>query len=106
MEVEEVEPTTLLPLLATKGAPTMCESKTANAPPCDADAILQSMREPLLVLDDGLRVTAAIRSFYDTFKATPEQTLGRSLYELGNGQWNIPALRELLDGPLPGGPFA
>jgi PAS domain S-box-containing protein len=66
-----------------------------------ADAIMQSMREPLLVLDGELRVKVAIRSFYETFNVTPEQTLGRSVYELGNGQWNIPALRTLLDELLP-----
>jgi PAS domain-containing protein len=62
-----------------------------------AGDILKAMREPLLVLDGTLRVKVAIRAFYETFKVTPEQTLGRSLYELGNGQWSIPMLRKLLD---------
>ena len=62
-----------------------------------ADDILKAMREPLLVLDGAMRVKVAIRAFYETFKVLPEQTLGRSFYELGNGQWNIPALRTLLD---------
>jgi PAS domain S-box-containing protein len=68
-----------------------------------ADAIMQAMREPLLVLDGGFRVKVAVHSFCETFKVTPEQTLGRSLYELGNGQWDIPALRKLLNELLPGG---
>ena len=62
-----------------------------------AGDILKAMREPLLVLDGGLRVKAAIRAYYETFKVTTGQTLGSSFYELGNGQWNIPALRKLLD---------
>jgi PAS domain-containing protein len=62
-----------------------------------AGDILKAMREPLLVLDGGLRVKAATRTYYETFKVTPEQTLSSSFYELGNGQWNIPALRKLLD---------
>jgi PAS domain-containing protein len=62
-----------------------------------AGDILKAMREPLLVLDGGLRVKAATRAYYETFKVTPEQTLSSSFYELGNGQWNIPALRKLLD---------
>ena len=62
-----------------------------------ASSVTQTVRGALLVLDAGLRVKVATPLFYDTFQATPEQTLGRSLYELGNGQWNIPALRQLLD---------
>jgi PAS domain S-box-containing protein len=61
-----------------------------------SDDIVQTVREPLLVLDAGLRVKQASRSFYRTFKVTPQETYGRSLYELGDGQWNIPALRKLL----------
>ncbi len=66
-----------------------------------SDAIMQAMSEPLLVLDAGIRIRVATRSFYAMFKSTPEQTLGRSLYDLGNGQWNIPVLRKLLDELLP-----
>jgi PAS domain S-box-containing protein len=62
-----------------------------------ASAVMRTMREPLLVLDDTLCVRVAIPSFYETFKTTPEQTLGRPLHELGNRQWNIPSLRKLLD---------
>ncbi len=59
------------------------------------------MREPLLVLDKDLRVVAASRSFYETFQADPNDTQGRLLYTLGDGQWDIPALRTLLEKILP-----
>jgi PAS domain-containing protein len=58
-----------------------------------AEAIVDAIREPLLVLDPGLRVIAASRSFYRTFAVKPRKTEGRLLFELGDGQWNIPALR-------------
>jgi len=48
-----------------------------------------------------LRVVSASRSFYQRFHVAPEETVGRLLYELGNGQWDIPALRELLETVLP-----
>lgn len=66
-----------------------------------AEAIVNTVREPLLVMDSALRVTAANRSFYAGFKVTPEVTVGRVLWKLGNGQWNIPILRELLEEILP-----
>ena len=65
------------------------------------EAIVDTVREPLIVLDDALRVVAASRSFYRAFVTTPPETEGRSLYELGNGQWDIPALRELLTAVIP-----
>ena len=66
-----------------------------------AQAIVDTVREPLLVLDGELRVIAASRSFYLTFAARPEDTQGRLLHTLGNGQWDIPALRTLLSRILP-----
>ena len=54
------------------------------------------MREPLLVLDPDLRVTMANKSFYTVFQVAPEETLARLLYQLGNGQWNIVPLREII----------
>jgi PAS domain S-box-containing protein len=66
-----------------------------------ADAIVETVREPLLVLDADLHVKLADRAFYQTFKVPPEQTLGRLIYELGDGQWDIPALRKLLEELLP-----
>jgi hypothetical protein len=53
------------------------------------------------VLDKDLQVVSASRAFFRNFKVAPEQTVGRKLYDLGDGQWNIPALRELLEDILP-----
>jgi two-component sensor histidine kinase len=66
-----------------------------------AQAIVNTIHEPFLVLDSGFRVLSASRSFYETFKVDPEQTLGSMLYALGDGQWDIPALRLLLETILP-----
>ena len=66
-----------------------------------AHAIVDTVREPLVVLDQDLRVVAASRSFYLTFKANPDNTEGRLLYELGDGVWDIPKLRSLLTKILP-----
>ena len=66
-----------------------------------AQAIVNTLIEPFIVLDEGLRVLAASRSFYDTFQVPPSQTQGRLLYDLGDGQWNIPALRLLLETIIP-----
>ena len=66
-----------------------------------AEAIVDTVREPLVVLDRDLRVVAASRSFYRTFAAEPRSTQGRKLYELGDGQWNIPALRTVLEDVIP-----
>jgi len=66
-----------------------------------AHAIVDTVREPVLVLDKLLSVLAASRSFYSVFKVTPEDTQGRLLYELGDGQWDIPKLRVLLEKIIP-----
>jgi two-component sensor histidine kinase len=65
------------------------------------EAIVDTVREPLIVLDEELRVLVASRSFYRAFDATRQETEGRPLYELGNGQWNIPSLRKLLEDIIP-----
>jgi signal transduction histidine kinase len=62
-----------------------------------AEAIVEAVQESFLVLDSDLRVVTANRSFYTTFQVTPKATVGILIYELGNGQWNIPELRELLE---------
>ncbi|MCC8397687.1 hypothetical protein LJ656_34700 [Paraburkholderia sp. MMS20-SJTR3] len=67
-----------------------------------ADAIIDTMAEPLLVLESDLRVARANHAFYKTFQTAAYDTIGALLYMLGNGQWNIPALRELLEKLLPG----
>ena len=66
-----------------------------------AQAIIDTVREPVLVLDQDLRVITASRSFYRTFKVGPEDTEGRLLYQLGDGHWNIPKLRLLLEKIVP-----
>ncbi|HUR55866.1 MAG TPA: ATP-binding protein [Gemmataceae bacterium] len=62
-----------------------------------ADDIIATLREPFLVLDADLRVKTANRSFYDSFHVSKGETENRLVYDLGNGQWDIPALRKLLD---------
>ncbi len=66
-----------------------------------ADYIVNTVREPLLILNAQLRVKLANHSFYRTFKVTPEETDDCYVYDLGNGQWDIPALRHLLEEMLP-----
>lgn len=69
-----------------------------------AETIVETVREPLLVLDLDLRALTANRSFYETFQVMPSQTEHRSIFDLGNGQWNIPKLRSLLKEILAGNP--
>ena len=66
-----------------------------------SESIVDTVREPLIVVDGALRVVFASRSFYQRFRVAPEETVGFLLYELGNRQWDIPALRELLETVLP-----
>jgi two-component system, chemotaxis family, CheB/CheR fusion protein len=66
-----------------------------------AEAIVATVREPLLVLDASLRVVKANRSFYETFGVSPAETEKRLIYDLGDRQWNLPRLRELLERVLP-----
>ena len=60
-----------------------------------------TIREPFLILDSDLRVLGASPSFYKDFQAIKEQTESQFIYDLGNGQWNIPELRTLLETILP-----
>jgi signal transduction histidine kinase len=62
---------------------------------------MDTLREPLLVLDAGQRIISANRSFYRTFQVTREETENCLIYELGNHQWDIPGLRELLETIVP-----
>jgi PAS domain S-box-containing protein len=66
-----------------------------------AESVVDTMRDPLLVLDGDLRVVSAGREFYRAFGVTREGTEGRLVYDLGNGQWDIPRLRTLLEEVLP-----
>ena len=68
----------------------------------DAESILQTVREALVILTPDLRVIWANRSFYKTFQVEPIETEGRLIFDLGNRQWNIPRLRALLTEVLPG----
>ena len=65
------------------------------------EGIVDTVREPLIVLDKDLRVVSANRSFLDTFHTGAKQTIGKLVYELGAGQWDIPKLRKLLEKILP-----
>ena len=66
-----------------------------------SEDIVETIHEPLLVLDSDLKVILANRSFIDSFKVTREETLGIFIYDIGNKQWDIPKLRELLENILP-----
>ena len=66
-----------------------------------AQDIVNTVREPLLMLDAALRVRSANRAFYQTFQVSPRETEDRLIYELGNGQWDIPDLRTLLEDIVP-----
>jgi PAS domain S-box-containing protein len=66
-----------------------------------AENIVDTVHQPLIVLDGDLRVVSASRSFYEVFKVKLEETEKQLIYDLGDHQWNIPKLRELLEDILP-----
>ena len=66
-----------------------------------AESIVETVREPLVVLDADLKVISANHSFYQTFKVAPEGTAGKLIYNLGNSEWNISRLRVLLEEIIP-----
>jgi two-component system CheB/CheR fusion protein len=66
-----------------------------------SDGIIQTVRDPLVVLDQKLCVERANKAFYDVFKLNPQNTLGRFFYEIGDGHWDSPELRTLLEDVLP-----
>jgi PAS domain S-box-containing protein len=66
-----------------------------------AESVINTVREPLISLNQDLRVVTVSRSFYEFFKVKPEETVGKLIYDLGNKQWDIPKLRELLETILP-----
>ncbi len=68
-------------------------------------SVVDMVREPVLILDKELRVMAANEPFYRTFQVEAKNTEGKVVYELGDGQWNIPALRKLLEDILPKNTF-
>jgi PAS domain-containing protein len=63
--------------------------------------VVDVVRQPILILDGNFRVVAANESFYKTFKVKLKDTEGHIVYDLGNGQWDIPELRKLLEDILP-----
>ncbi|WP_375161668.1 HWE histidine kinase domain-containing protein [Bradyrhizobium sp. RDT46] len=66
-----------------------------------AQGIVDTLEEPLLVLDQTASVLTANRGFYETFRVGRDDTVGRSLFDLGNGQWDIPGLRRLVNEIIP-----
>ena len=66
-----------------------------------AESIVETVREPLVVLDIDLKILSANRSFYNTFKVIPDETIGNFIYDLGNQQRDIPRLRTLFEDILP-----
>ncbi len=67
--------------------------------------VVDTLREPFLILDKDLRILSANRTFYSIFQVTKEETEGKLIYEVGNGQWNIPKLKILLEDILPKNTF-
>ena len=66
-----------------------------------SENIVNSLREPILVLNEDLTVYSANQSFYDNFKVNPNETIGVSFFKLDKGQWNIAELRTLIEKILP-----
>ncbi len=95
-------------VLRARSAPSS-QNRDADIPPFAggedgwalAQGIVDTIREPLLVLDGNLRIVAASRSFYGTFRVSPMEVEGQPVYALGDGQWDIPELRNLLERILP-----
>lgn len=67
--------------------------------------VVDTLREPFLILDENLKVISANRTFYAVFQVTAAETEGKRVYDLGNGQWNIPKLKILLEDILPKNTF-
>jgi two-component system CheB/CheR fusion protein len=66
-----------------------------------AESIIDTVREPFVILDKDLEVLSANRSFYSTFEVTPDETVWNLIYDIGDRQWDIPRLRELLEKIIP-----
>ena len=65
------------------------------------EALLSTVHEPVLILDKDIKIISANKSFYKSFQVSEQESIGMSLYKLGNNQWNIPRLRELLEEIVP-----
>jgi signal transduction histidine kinase len=66
-----------------------------------AEAIVETVREPLIILDENLRIKTANKSFFDSFKVTKAETYNKLIFDLGNGQWDMPELKKLLKKIIP-----
>jgi PAS domain S-box-containing protein len=66
-----------------------------------SENIIDGARDPLVVLDARLNILSVNKAFYNTFEVTPDETIGKFIYDLGNRQWDIPKLRKLLEDILP-----
>jgi PAS domain S-box-containing protein len=88
-------------LITNKVRKTISPKQQADEASEFAESIINTVREPLIALDQDLRVVSVSRSFYEVFKVKPKETLGQLIYDLGNKQWDIPKLRELLETILP-----
>ncbi len=99
------EPTTGLRMANEKLQQEMSERQRAERGGQEAreyaESIVETVREPLVVLDTDLRVISVNHSFCQTFKVTPEDAGGKLIYDLGNRQWNIPKLQVLLEEIIP-----
>ncbi|MDW8147689.1 MAG: PAS domain-containing protein [Roseiflexaceae bacterium] len=82
-------------------AAARADLRSAHQARAFAENIIATVREPLLILNRDLRVVSANRAFYQLFHTTPEETLNKHVYDLGNRQWDIPELRRLLEEILP-----
>ncbi len=80
---------------------TKSKQRMAEATQSYSNAILKTIHDPLVILDRKFRIERVNEAFYRTFKVESKDTIGRSLYDLGNGQWDIPELRKLLEELLP-----
>jgi PAS domain S-box-containing protein len=89
------------PVKSTRMPPCVDQTQPVTKSQEYAESIINTIREPLIVLDQDLRVVTVSRSFYEVFQVNPEETVGELIYHLGNKQWDIPKLRELLETILP-----
>lgn len=96
--------------------PTMKNKETLSNDTVDADkvwkvawtyirTVVDTLREPFLILDENLRIISSNKMFYSFFQVAQEETEGKLVYDLGNGQWNIPKLKILLEDILPKNTF-
>ena len=97
----ETSPITESGLSALSGSPSAGIGASVDDTSEFTESIINTVRESLIILNHDLRVISASRSFYDVFKVKPEETVGQLIYDLGNKQWDIPKLRELLETILP-----